>query len=439
MALVWLFIFLTVVCGVLYFLHRRKRLELNSTFTLGDISNSVSVLLAIFALSFSLATLSPAKPRIEANFRQTLSDDVPEIGLQDGKTERFKIKRDGGRLYIYLSNFGDASLKRPIYLISAKPGTIQIRCAEEFPQFRPATEPNVCQYNSPMDIYPEAENRIPTAIGFSLTAPEDVTEVELDLIIQSENLSTLTYHLNLDVAPQIAALTQEVSNPGAEAIPSLHRRSESSIATPGGPNLRFPPMLDSNQWIAVGTGGLAITAVLALLLAYKQLEQNGDEAQIQHLLSLAEQYEVDPMATYRAEWCRKKLAGEKEPIEEDRILYFFERIALLVDRGYLKDNDVWEIFSVEIFPLYMVAKDAIAKMQTLDPTAYSNFLSLVTRLRAIETLRGGTNSVPSEDEIKQYWEAGLNVTTTPSPRVRKGRTTHRSKPRSTHQDPIKSA
>ena len=49
------------------------------------------------------------------------------------------------------------------------------------------------------------------------------------------------------------------------------------------------------------------------------------------------------------------------------MLDFFETVALLVKRGYLRDSEVWETFGNEIFPLYAVAETKLKKREKLTP------------------------------------------------------------------------
>ena len=199
-ALAWLAGLLLVLAGTLYWMYRTKRLEVGSKFTLGDIANFVSVLLAIFALAFTLATQYQPDPYIEIAFRQSLDPKAPQIHLQDGAAAEFAMKRGGGRLFLLLRNTGDAPLKHPVYIITAIPVVVRIRCAEEFPQFRPSTEPNICQFNDPQDIDLDSRRKIPYAVGFELVAPPDISQVRLELMLQSENLSILTYVVNIHVS-----------------------------------------------------------------------------------------------------------------------------------------------------------------------------------------------------------------------------------------------
>jgi hypothetical protein len=183
--------------------------------------------------------------------------------------------------------------------------------------------------------------------------------------------------------------------------------------------------LDPSFFTALFTFILAVTGICALVFARQQLKQNREEAQVQHLLTLSAQYEQEPMVTYRKVCAQKRLAGNSEPPEQDRILSFFETVGLLVNRGYLKDTDVWETFSTEIFPLHADAQDMIANAQKDDPPTYSNFVSLVKTLKTIEIKQGGTFSAPSEDDVKGFWQDEVDVMVGTPTRHRKRRTTSR--------------
>ena len=195
----WLGGLLTVLVAVLYWLYRTKRLEVGSKFNLSDIANFVSVLLAIFALAFTLAAQYQPQAEITARFQQGLTETAPSIELLEGETSELQIKRGAGRLFLLLRNMGEAPLRRPVYIITATPATVHIQCAEEFPQFRPSTEPNVCQFNSPQDISPDSQRKIPSAFGFDFVAPNTLTQYRLELMLQSENLSLITYIVKVHI------------------------------------------------------------------------------------------------------------------------------------------------------------------------------------------------------------------------------------------------
>jgi hypothetical protein len=164
------------------------------------------------------------------------------------------------------------------------------------------------------------------------------------------------------------------------------------------------------EWLTtVFTGVIAATGIWALIYASSQIREARSEAQIQHLLTLEDEYKSEPMVTYRKVCAGKRLKGENEPDEEIGILDFFETIALLANRGYLNDEDVWEIFSNDIYIVYSDDRDNIDQHRKDDPADYSGLMLLLPRLDAIEKVRGGTANHPSKDDIRTHWESELKI------------------------------
>lgn len=164
------------------------------------------------------------------------------------------------------------------------------------------------------------------------------------------------------------------------------------------------------EWLtAIFTATIAVTGVCALFYAKGQIRQARDEAQVQHLLALENEYMTEPMATYRKVCAQKRLAGVEEPDEEVEILNFFETVALLTNHGYLKDTDVWETFSYDIFSVYADDREDIEQDRKQDPNDYSNLLLLISRLEAIDESRHGAATKPSKDDLHAYWESESKI------------------------------
>src|SRR5712692_910795 len=141
---------------------------------------------------------------------------------------------------------------------------------------------------------------------------------------------------------------------------------------------------DPGFWTAVFTGILAVTAVVALVVGYRQLKEFHAEAQVQHLLALDQKFDQQPMLTYRRVLAEKRLKNEENPDELYPLLDFFETVGLLVRRGYLDESDVWSTFSYSVLILNADARQIIEQEQREDPTTYADFSSLVERLQRIE-------------------------------------------------------
>jgi len=166
----------------------------------------------------------------------------------------------------------------------------------------------------------------------------------------------------------------------------------------------------TSEWLtALFTAIIAITGVVALAYAHWQLRESHEESQIQHLMSLDQQYRQEPMVSHRKNCAKKRLAGIEEPPEETSLLDFFETIGLLVNHGYLNATDVWETFGVEIIPLRADARDMIDQDRKDDPTEYSNFVSLADRMESIEQAHHGPLVKPSKEDIKGFWEDELTI------------------------------
>ena len=101
-------------------------------------------------------------------------------------------------------------------------------------------------------------------------------------------------------------------------------------------------------WTAFFTGALAGATFYALFYARAQIKEAHQEAQVQHLLALEQQYENEPMATYRKRLAEGRLKGEEEPDDLYRVLDFFETVGRLVDREYLDQSDVWDNFAYPV-------------------------------------------------------------------------------------------
>ena len=178
-----------------------------------------------------------------------------------------------------------------------------------------------------------------------------------------------------------------------------------------------PHMPGPDWWTAIFSGILAVTAVGALWYARDQIKETREEsevqikearqqAQIQHLLTLGNEFDQEPMATYRRGLAEKRLNHkDPDPIELYRVLDFFETVGLLVNRGYLNEEDVCNEFGDWILNL-----DADSEMhpnieheQKSDPNSYALYLSLVERVKRIDAAHHGS-SVSKEDVMAFYRE-----------------------------------
>src|SRR6266404_8408304 len=167
----------------------------------------------------------------------------------------------------------------------------------------------------------------------------------------------------------------------------------------------------SAEWVtALFTGVIAVTGGLALIYAKSQLKQARDSDRVQHLLELLRQFETEPLVSSRKGVAAKKLKGVSDPPELDNILNFFETIGTLVKRGYLDEHDVWSSFSYWMFNVFADARESIEQEQKDDSTYYSDFVSLMGKMSKIEAAEHGLADRPSQEELKEFWQYELDLT-----------------------------
>jgi hypothetical protein len=125
------------------------------------------------------------------------------------------------------------------------------------------------------------------------------------------------------------------------------------------------------------------------------------------------------MVTYRRLVAEKRLKGTEYPDEVQHILDFFETIGLLVRRGYLDLDDVWNALSYWMLYAYADFRDDIEQEQRDDRTYYTDFCSLIQNLQEIEKREGGTEGHPSKDEIADFWHDETKVLAGTLPRTKR--------------------
>jgi hypothetical protein len=89
------------------------------------------------------------------------------------------------------------------------------------------------------------------------------------------------------------------------------------------------------------------------------------------------------------------LNGDADSIEMWELLNFFETIGLLLRRRYLNCDDVWEMMSYYVFPLYWSTKAIVEKVRNEDGNTLSNFEYLYAYLAKAEKKHHGISPEPS--------------------------------------------
>ena len=186
----------------------------------------------------------------------------------------------------------------------------------------------------------------------------------------------------------------------------------------------------SNIWegmTAISTALLVLTAIGALGLACSQIEEARDEARIVHLQEMVQQFSTPPvsdslrlLASKRIDQKQKvllPLSPDDAPEEMYDLMNFFETMALLTERGYLNERDVWHEFGYWLFPFYADARPVLEKEQREDSVMFSNFSRLMAALDQLENKNGGKLNHPSTDDLYSFYYS--EVSEPPGRRQRK--------------------
>jgi hypothetical protein len=132
---------------------------------------------------------------------------------------------------------------------------------------------------------------------------------------------------------------------------------------------------------AISTFALAATGLLTALYVRRQLEDFRREAKIKHLIDLVEQFEREPLATYRRQLAMKRFSSDtlaalnldEPPDELHDVLNFFEHMGYLLDGGYIELQAVSTEFHFWIFNIWADAKDLV-KYEQADDSVYYLYL-----------------------------------------------------------------
>ena len=177
----------------------------------------------------------------------------------------------------------------------------------------------------------------------------------------------------------------------------------------------------AEQWTALFTAFIAFTGFGALIFASRQIKEGRELAKVQHLLDLMKQFEQEPFINYRKKLAAERLRGITDPAELNEVLNFFELIGLLVQRGYLHAEDVWENFGYWVFPLYIDSKSYLESEQLEDVNSYTNLTELYRTMKEIEEKHQGKTHTPSASDILVFWQSESEVVVGSAPKRRTGR------------------
>jgi hypothetical protein len=180
------------------------------------------------------------------------------------------------------------------------------------------------------------------------------------------------------------------------------------------------------------TLAIAITGVLALVFAYDQIRESHDQAQIQHLIELVNQFDQKPFTDLRTKLALSRIDRKHEalvPLKPDdapdemyTILDFFDHVGLLEQRGYLDKSDVWAEFSSYLFPFYADAQPVIYEEQKATPATWQNVALLMKDLQDVDARKENSissNQTTQDDLYSFYLGESSTQPGQPVPQVRK--------------------
>jgi hypothetical protein len=167
-------------------------------------------------------------------------------------------------------------------------------------------------------------------------------------------------------------------------------------------------MANSNWLPALVLSAAILTSVAALLW-------QGRRARFHRSLDLLLRLESDffgpAKMAQRVKAARGLLAGQ--PLEAEPILDFFETMALLLRRGALDEEIVWNTFFYWVDNYYEATKDVISLRQQREPEVWEEFVVLVATLRNFQTsTKGGRRKYnpPTRKQVADFLAEELTDT-----------------------------
>jgi hypothetical protein len=179
---------------------------------------------------------------------------------------------------------------------------------------------------------------------------------------------------------------------------------------------------------AIGTMVLALLGIMTVAYAKRQLEDFREESRIKHLIDLVDQFEREPLATYRRSLGATRAPGGKlqtldlnnPPPELYDVMNFFEHMGYLLDGKYLDLEGVFVEFHYWILHVWTDARELIKNEQSEDPVYYQHFEKMERYMEEYERKGKGKFDLPSATDIEDFYaqEAHLAIGS-PIPRQRR--------------------
>jgi hypothetical protein len=186
--------------------------------------------------------------------------------------------------------------------------------------------------------------------------------------------------------------------------------------------------------VAISSVIVAFTGIFAVVFAWYQIRVSREEAKVQHLVELVQEFQRPPVSDSMKALALARLDAKQEalkPLYVDNppdavwdVLNFFEHVSLLANDGYLDDDMVWSEFGYWMFNVYADTRPLIEDDQKDDPAAFDDLPELMERLRKIEAKEGGgTQDHPSEADILSFYQSETTGPPTIQPPHKKRKST----------------
>ena len=158
------------------------------------------------------------------------------------------------------------------------------------------------------------------------------------------------------------------------------------------------------------------------IFAYYQIKESREEARIQHLVEVVQQFDQPPYSDIRIRLAAQRidtkqrivrpLNVEDPPGEMIDLIDFFQHVGLLVRRGYLDEGDVYGEFADPMFLLYTDARPLIDARQKEEPAVWGDFTDLMQAMVRIDQEdNAGVGNHPSQEDIYEEYNADAQVPT----------------------------
>jgi hypothetical protein len=163
---------------------------------------------------------------------------------------------------------------------------------------------------------------------------------------------------------------------------------------------------------------IAISGVVALIIAGLHIHELREEARVLHLTEFVREFDNPPFSSVRKNLALKRIDKVEErlrpldledpPGELYDALDFCVDIGLLTERGYLNRHDVWSEFGYWLFVIYADARPLLDAEQKKGPAAFTECSKLVESIRPIEIREdAGALEHPSESDIYDEYSSEI--------------------------------